>query len=139
MFRATPTLVLAAALATTLAAQPPPRFEVASVKPSPPDPPTPGTAGARITNRQARFTYLSLKDSIGVGYSVRFYQIVGPDWLASTRFEIAATIPEGHTSQDVPKMMAALLEERFHLKSHRENREFPVYALETLPAFALAP
>jgi uncharacterized protein (TIGR03435 family) len=133
------TFALAAALAAPCAAQETPRFEVATVKPSPPEPPTPGTAGLRITQRQARFTYLSLKDYIGMAYNVRVYQIVGPDWIASTRFEIAGTIPDGQSGKDVPRMVASLLEERFHAKSHREQREFPVYALETLPQFALAP
>src|SRR5262245_12386603 len=122
MIRSALTVALLA-LAPTLAAQEAPRFEVASIKPSPPEPPTPGTAGARITERQARFTSLSLKDYIGAAYNVRVYQIIEPDWIASTRFEIAATIPEGQSPKDLPKMIAALLEERFHLKSHRESRE----------------
>jgi uncharacterized protein (TIGR03435 family) len=36
-------------------------------------------------------------------------------------------------------MMAGLLEDRFHMKSHRENRDSPVYALEALPGFNLTP
>src|SRR5262249_39760132 len=48
---------------------------------------------------------------------------------------IAATIPEGQHPMDVPTMMASLLEERFHLKSHREHRDFPVYALEASSGF----
>jgi uncharacterized protein (TIGR03435 family) len=130
---------LSVGVATPLLAQDAPRFEVASVKPSGDQPPTPGTAGLRITDRQARFTYLSLKDYIGMAYGVQVYQIVAPDWIASARFEIIATIPEGQQAKDVTKMMAALLEERFHLKSHREQREFGVYALEASPAFKLQP
>jgi uncharacterized protein (TIGR03435 family) len=126
-------------VAVPLSAQVPVQFEVASVKPSPPEPPTPGTAGLRITQRQARFTFLSLKDYIGIGYGVRVYQIIAPDWVASTRFEIVATMPEGQPGDQLPAMMRSLLEDRFQLKVHRENREFPVYALETTPGFALEP
>ena len=134
---------LAATLAVALpvAAQTPaPRFEVASIKPSSPEPPGPGVAvGLRITERQARFSYLSLKDYIGMAYGVRVYQIIAPDWIAGARFEIIATIPEDQQAKDATKMMAALLEDRFHLRSHRETREFPVYALDTLPGFTLEP
>jgi uncharacterized protein (TIGR03435 family) len=135
---------VALALAVTIgialpAAAQPAQFEVASIKPSPPEPPTPGTAGLRITQRQARFTFLSLKDYIGIAYGVRVYQIIAPDWIASTRFEIIATIPEGQAPNQLPAMMRGLLEERFHMKTHRESRELPVYTLDLLPAFKLEP
>lgn len=140
MFRHAIALVVSLGVAATAAAQAPaPRFDVASIKPSPPEPPTPGTAGLRITQRQARFSFLSMKDYIGMGYGVKVYQIVAPDWVASTRFEIIATIPDGQDPKDVTKMMAALLEDRFRLKTHREMRDFSVYALETLPGFTLEP
>lgn len=139
MTRHTLAVLALLAMASPVGAQQPPHFEVATVKPSPPEPPTPGTAGLHITQREARFTFMSLKDYIGMGYGVQVYQIAGPDWIASARFEIAGTIPEGEQPKDVTKMMAALLEERFHLKSHREQREFPVYALEASPAFKLEP
>ena len=140
MLRLAITLVVSLAIVVPAAAQESkPQFEVASIKPSPPEPPTPGTAGLRITQRQARFTFLSLRDYIGIGYGLQVYQIIAPDWVASTRFEIIATIPEGQDPKDLTKMMAALLEDRFHLKTHREMREFPVYSLETLPGFKMEP
>src|SRR4051794_20699051 len=99
MIRHTTALLALLAATSPLTAQQPPRFEVASVKPSPPEPPAAGTVGLRITQQQARFSYLSLKDYIGMAYGVRVYQIVAPDWIASARFEIAATIPEGQQSK----------------------------------------
>jgi uncharacterized protein (TIGR03435 family) len=130
---------LSVSLAAPIGAQDAPRFEVASIKPSPSELPAPGTpVGLRITQRQARFSYLSLKDYIGMAYGMRVYQVVGPDWIASARFEVTATIPDGQ-QKDVTTMVAALLEERFHLKSHRETRELPAYALDALPGFALLP
>ncbi len=93
----------------------------------------------RITQSQARFTFLSLKDYIGIAYGVRVYQIVAPDWIASARFEIAATLPAGFSGEQLMPMMRALLEERFHVKTHRETRELPAYVLTTLPNFKLEP
>lgn len=145
MLRTAIALVVSLAVAASTAAQAPAapasalRFEVASIKPSPPEPPTPGTAGLRITQRQARFSFLSMKDYISVAYGLKVFQIIAPDWVASTRFEIVATIPEGQDPKDVSKMMAALLDDRFHLKTHREMRDFSVYALEALPGFTLEP
>jgi uncharacterized protein (TIGR03435 family) len=139
MLRHVIAIVVSLGVAVPVAAQAPAQFEVASIKSSPPEPPTPGTAGLRITQRQARFTFLSLKDYIGVAYGVRVYQIIAPDWIASTRFEIVATIPEGQKPDQLPAMMRGLLEDRFHMKTHRESRELPVYTLGLLPGFKLEP
>jgi uncharacterized protein (TIGR03435 family) len=72
-----------------------------------------------------------LNDYIGIAHDVRIHQIVGPNWLGSARFEIVAKIPEGQSSRQLPEMMRTLLEERFRMRTHRESREFNVYALET--------
>jgi uncharacterized protein (TIGR03435 family) len=119
--------------ATALFGQNParPSFEVASIRPSAPGPPQQGVAGARIDGAQFRTAYLTLKDYIGVAYRLKLYQISGPDWIGTDRFDVAATLPEGTLPAQVPSMMETLLEERFQLKVHREKKEFPIYALET--------
>jgi uncharacterized protein (TIGR03435 family) len=123
------TLIVAVALAQAIRAQAQVTFEVASIHPSPDGlPTTPG--GVQITQRQFRASYLSLKDYIAVAYGIPPHQIVAPEWAASTRFEIAAALPAGTTPDQMPKMMQALLAERFQLRTHRESRELPVYALE---------
>lgn len=127
-----------AAQTAPVAAQAAPAFEVASIRPSGELTPT-VKAGLTITQRQARFVYLSLNDYIGIGYAVRLHQIAGPDWLASARFDISATMPETVKPDTLPAMMKALLEERFKLRTHTEQREFPVYALELLPDAKLVP
>jgi uncharacterized protein (TIGR03435 family) len=86
--------------------------------------------GVHVDGSQARISYLSLKDYIGTAFRVRGNQIIGPDWLASQRFDIVAKIPEGATQADVPEMLQALLIDRFQMKMHRDTREFPVYALK---------
>jgi uncharacterized protein (TIGR03435 family) len=137
MIRAGTALLLATAtlggwLSLTPAAQAPPRFEEASVKPSP-RPPT-GPVGARIGPTQARFIFGSLKAYICAAYGVRDHQIAGPGWLATEMFDIVAKMPEnGAALSEVPAMLRALLEERFRIRTHRESRELPAYALELAP------
>jgi uncharacterized protein (TIGR03435 family) len=118
--------------ATALFGQNParPSFEVASIRPSAPGPPQQGVAGARIDGAQFRTAYLTLKDYIGLAYRLKLYQISGPDWIGTDRFDVAATLPEGTLPAQIPSMMGTLLEERFQLKLHREKKEFPIYALE---------
>jgi len=111
-------------------AQPPatPTFDVASIRPAQ----QPGAAvnlGLRIDGAQFH-AILALKDFIASAYRVKFYQISGPDWLASEWFDIAATVPEGSTLGQVPEMLRNLLAERFQMKLHRDKKDFPVYVLE---------
>src|SRR5262249_37158039 len=79
---------------------------------------------------QVRITYLSLKDYIGIAYRLRINQVVGPDWLASQRFDIAAKLPDNAARADVPEMLQTLLADRFQMKAHRDMKEFPVYILD---------
>src|SRR5215831_15057014 len=110
-------LGLSVGLAQTPAARP--EFEVAAIKSSPP--PTAGgphfRAGVQVDGAQIHCSALSLKDYIRIAYRVKDYQVVGPDWLASDRFDIAAKLPEGAKRDQVPTMLQSLLEDRFQLKS----------------------
>jgi uncharacterized protein (TIGR03435 family) len=60
---------------------------------------------------------------------VKFWQILGPDWLNSLRFDITARIPEGASKDQSLAMMRNLLEERFQMTVHRETKELPIFAL----------
>lgn len=105
-------------------------FEVASVKPAATLGVTPAVRfGIHIDGAQFSCTSYSLKDYIRFAYQVKAYQVLGPEWLGQERFEINAKMPEGATRDDVPRMIQALLEERFKIKLHHDQREFPVYAL----------
>jgi uncharacterized protein (TIGR03435 family) len=125
--------LLAAASCAVLLAQDAPRleFEVASIKASAP----PGAGAGRvlggmhIDGSQVNWTFLSLKDYIVSAYRVRIYQIDGPDWMGSERFDINAKLPAGGSAKDAPQMLQTLLADRFHLKIHREQRDFAVYGL----------
>jgi uncharacterized protein (TIGR03435 family) len=76
-----------------------------------------------------KYTNISLRDSIRGAYRVRDFQIVGPGWMASARFEINARLPAGASTDQIPEMLAALLVERFKLEIRREMKEQNVYAL----------
>ena len=111
-----------------------PGFDVASIRPSPVGGLPPGVmAGLRIDGAQLRTTFLTLKDYIGMAYRLKLYQISGPDWVGTDRFDVAATLPDGSLPAQVPDMMQTLLEERFQLKFHRDSKDFPVYALQVAP------
>src|SRR6188474_1292427 len=126
-------LALIALMAVTVgSAQTGPRFEVTSVKPVL-EQPVGSAAGVQLSQRYARFSNVSLKDFVGFAFGMRMQQIVAPDWLGSVRFEIAGTLPETYKPDHMPAMMQALLEDRFHMRAHRETREFAVYGLEVSP------
>ena len=116
--------------AVPVLAQSPRRFEVASIRPTEPDANTPGsTLGIRVTGTQIRTGGLSLKDYVGMAYSMDPPQVIAPDWTRDARFEISANLPPGGTREQLPEMLRTLLIERFQLRVHEESRSFPIYAL----------
>jgi uncharacterized protein (TIGR03435 family) len=125
--------------ATVALAQAAPTFEVASIRPAAPLDMMKMAAGIqagqmpkigpRIDGARAEYTYMALKELIVLAYKVKPFQITGPDWLATTRFDIVAKLPDGASKDDAPKMLQALLEERFKLAVHRDSKEHPVLAL----------
>ena len=115
-----------------------PAFEVASIKPSPSLDMEKLNADARagrmprfmtIDGAQATYRYAPLKALIANAYAVKLYQIAAPAWTDNERFDIEAKIPEGASQSDVPRMLQALLEERFKLAVHWGSQERPVLAL----------
>ena len=113
---------------TTAFAQSKTAFEVASVRPSA-DQVTGVRVGFQATGSQVRVTAMSIKDYVGIAYGVRPQQIEGPEWIGSQRFDVVATIPDGVPTSQVPAMLRTLLEERFQMKAHREQKDQPVYVL----------
>jgi uncharacterized protein (TIGR03435 family) len=139
MSKFTLTLCGLALAATAAFAQTKPAFDVATIKPAPPLDAVKLAAamqaggkmpiGANVDSQRAEYLYLTLKDLMSYAYGVKPYQITGPDWMESTRFDIVAVMPAGSKKQDASKMLQTLLEERFKLTSHRANAEHPVLAL----------
>jgi uncharacterized protein (TIGR03435 family) len=108
----------------------PPTFEVASVKPA--APPASGRGpgftfmrGGPGTNDpgQITFTNVPMKFLLTYAYDVKGFQVLGPAWLDSERFDVVAKVPKGATKEQVRMMMQSLLTERFHLALHHESKE----------------
>ena len=122
MLRAT--LVLVAASNAAIA-----QFEAASIKPTPlaPD----GRYQVRLRDYPGRLEYTaaSLKAIIQKACEVRDFQIAGPDWMASARFDVVAKLPANTPASGTPALLRALLAERFKMTAHRETRELPMFAL----------
>jgi uncharacterized protein (TIGR03435 family) len=104
-------------------------FEVASVKPAAPQ--APGRFQISMGGDPGRINYsfVSLKNLIERAYSIKSYQVSGPDWMDSERFDVVAKLPDGAKQEDVPRMLQTLLAERFKLTIHREEKTLPVYAI----------
>ena len=109
-------------------------FEVASVKPA--EPQSAGMIRIRMSGGpgtpdpgQLTYTNVSLKNILMNAYAVKGYQLSGPKWLDSERFDVTAKIPMGATKEQFRLMLQNLLAERFKLALHHETKELPMYAL----------
>ena len=105
-------------------------YEVASVKPfSVAQTDGPVTLGARIDGAQVRLVGMTMRDLLAMSYRIKVYQINGPEWMTSERYDINAKLPAGVSPEKMPEMTQALLNERFGIKLHREQKDMPVYVL----------
>lgn len=109
--------------------EPKQEFEVIAIKPSGEAPVGRFNLGVHIDGAQFRCTSFSLKDYVVMAYRLKTYQFSGPDWMASTRFDISAKLPDGATRDQVAPMVRSMLEDRFQLKVHHDSKDFSVYAL----------
>jgi len=110
-----------------------PSFEVASVKPAELDPAKllsgQQRIGATIDAARVDLRSLSLADLIRTAYRVSAYQLSGPEWMNTLRFDVVAKLPEGAKRSEIPEMLETLLEQRFQLKFHHSTKEVPGYEL----------
>jgi uncharacterized protein (TIGR03435 family) len=70
------------------------------------------------------YTNMDLLGLVTMAYEVHAYQVVGPDWLNSTRFDIAAKLSPGTTLAQFRVMLQNLLADRFKLAVHRDQKQF---------------
>jgi uncharacterized protein (TIGR03435 family) len=56
-------------------------------------------------------------------------QVIGPGWLISEYYTVAANVPAVATKEQFALMLQNLLVERFKLAFHRDTKEFTVYEL----------
>jgi uncharacterized protein (TIGR03435 family) len=128
-----------------------PRFEVASIKPSPPplDRSEIGSDIIAMPGGGLRVINLTLRDVIGWAYFIdcedncRDLVSGGPDWMDSARYDIVARPSQPtenldhltaaqrrkHNDRLLRQRGQALLEERFQLVFRRETKAGPTYEL----------
>jgi uncharacterized protein (TIGR03435 family) len=107
-------------------------FDVASVKVS-----QIGKAGGEGSRREnveqspgsLSMRNVSLTSAIKYAYRVMDYQVSGPAWLGSERYDIVAKASGPAPESELRAMLQSLLAERFKLAFHRETKEMPVYVL----------
>jgi uncharacterized protein (TIGR03435 family) len=128
-------IVLACGLGHAQSTSAGPTFDAASVKPAPPPD---GRGGRRVgmmggpgtdTPGRINFENVGLGAVIGKAYDVKYYQISGPAWFESERFNIIATVSPRTTLQQFRLMLQNLLADRFKLALHKETREMAIYSL----------
>lgn len=107
-------------------------FEAISIRPN-----TSGTndSHSRSTQGALNGTNLTLRSLILSAFRVKDYQLDGPDWLGSERFDISARFGQPlpadreQAAEAYASMMRHMLEDRFKLAAHREQRTFTIYGL----------
>lgn len=106
-----------------------PEFEVASIKPAKPLPMGQMRVAMNADAGMLRYSNVALKDCIRTAYRVKDFQVQGPDWIGSARFDIVAKLPAGSSQEQIPEMLQALVADRFKLALHRDTKEHAIYAL----------
>jgi uncharacterized protein (TIGR03435 family) len=121
--------VLVAAMGGALLGQ---EFEAVSVRPN-----NSGRFDSHSHSDQGLLTAtnLTLRSLISTAFGIADYQLEGPDWLATERFDISAKFPEAlpkdrdKYNAAMSTMMRKMLEDRFKLAAHREKKTLSVYGL----------
>jgi uncharacterized protein (TIGR03435 family) len=126
--RATLTLILLAATAASGQSADAPAFDVASVKASQPDAPR-RRENILLSPGSVTMRGISLKGAIRWAWHVSEFQVSGPDWLDSARYEIAGKAAGPAAEDELRLMMQTLLRERFKLALHHQTKELGAYLL----------
>jgi uncharacterized protein (TIGR03435 family) len=113
-------------LATYAFCQPPASFDVASVRASV------GRAreSIQVSPDSVTMRNVSLKSSLRWAYHVMDFQVQGPEWMGSDRFDIVAKSAGPADEAQLQAMMQELLADRFKVELHRQTREVQAYLLE---------
>jgi uncharacterized protein (TIGR03435 family) len=125
-------------LAAAAIAEDRPAFEVASIRVSPPgkregegfkrDMRT--GAAVQVSPDSVTIRNSTLRSITCWAYHVFDYQVKGPDWLGSERFDITAKAAGQVPEDQLRLMMQTLLADRFKMATHPENKEMPAYLLQ---------
>ncbi len=136
MLRAALPALAGGLLLLTAAAQTPTHFDAATIRPEKPAN-GPGISTETHADPQ-RFTArnLSLQELLQQAYSLQAYQVVGPPWLGTKRFDVSAEVSAPMNYSAMKVLLQPLLQERFQMKTHWETRRLPGYALVVAPGGA---
>ena len=109
-------------------------FDVASIRPT-----NTGTLNGMIKALPGGHGYtaqnIPVKLMFSLMYKVPMRQIKGdPEWLNADRYDVEARVDGSYNIDDLHTMFQILLEDRFHLKFHKETKEGNVYALTVDPS-----
>jgi uncharacterized protein (TIGR03435 family) len=106
-------------------------FEVASIKPAAPQ--EIGRTSTRMSSNTDSgslvYSNANLKQILGRAFNVQQYQLTGPSFMETERFDVTASFAPQSTSEQLSSMLQKLLADRFGLKVHRETKELPAFAL----------
>jgi uncharacterized protein (TIGR03435 family) len=113
-------------------AQAPPTFETATVKLNVTH--EVNGEGRPRASLNATPGYLSAQNStlsqfIQWAYNVQAFQVSGPSWIDTERYDISAKAADPAPKERLRLMLQGLLQERFHLMLRRDQKDLPGYAL----------
>lgn len=104
-------------------------FEAASIKPTPPGSAIEGKEGVSFSPGSVTMRNVTLKTVITTAYSVKNYQVSGPAWINSDRYDLIGKANGASSESELRQMVRQLLAERFKLSLRRETKDLSVYAL----------
>jgi uncharacterized protein (TIGR03435 family) len=87
-----------------------------------------GGPGSKTPGR-IHYSGVSLKMILVRTYGIRPYQITGPGWMDSERYDIDARYPAETRPEEFRLMLQNLVTDRFQVVLHREKREISRYRL----------
>lgn len=127
-------LSAAVCAASCVWAQSAPKFEVVSIRQHVVDPSSDSSntnvlPGGRVVGRN-----VSVKKMIRIAFMADDSQILNaPGWVDTTSYDIDAKTAGGVevTEKNIQGLLLGVLESRFQFRFHREQREKPIYRLET--------
>src|SRR5215470_19100119 len=120
-------LLIVAACLSAAAQMPRPAFEAASVKPN-----TDSRAIVRVATFPNRLSAVNatLHMLVRYAFNVPDYRLSGgPSWMDADRFDVEGTAGRTAEFDEVRAMTRTLLEDRFLLRSHVEQRDQPIFVL----------
>lgn len=125
-------------VASASAAQAPPaapaptRFDAATIKPAPP--PTGSMnrvmrMGTNFDPQRLTASNVTLKGLLQTAYDLKPYQVQGPDWINTERYDLSAETAAPATHDQMRVLLQDLLTRQFHLQLEHSTKITDIYAM----------